>query len=363
MGKDTEDPEQLYQKAMELIGNDESNVHTGGFLDSESFQYLLRAGELGHSESQLLLGMTYSYAYAHDLDNEDLAEISRGWYAKAVENGNLRAMLIVSRGNDSKDLFQKVVDSDPTDPRVQYEIGTYYLFGHTVEEDHSAAAEWLIRSAEQGEAMAMFYLSTMYLKGDGVEQSDEKAFQYSMKAAELGLSTSQYHVGWHYCQGVGVERSYGKALEWFERAVENGDTMSMISLGEMYEAGLGVEESLTKAAEFYSKAAEAEDPCGMVYLGHMYAEGLGVEQSDRKAYNLYRQAVNHIFGNLAVERLKAKAMEDDDIAMFVLGECYEGGLNVKPSYEKALEYYTKAAALDCGMAIAKLSFIKKQDLS
>ena len=26
-------------------------------------------------------------------------------------------------------------------------------------------------------------------------------------------------------------------------------------------------------------------------------------------------------------------------------------------------YYTKAAALDCDMAIAKLSFMKKQDLS
>ena len=131
-------------------------------------------------------------------------------------------------------------------------------------------------------------------------------------------------------------------------------------MDELILAGFCAEDSLTKAAEFYSKAAEAEDPCGMVYLGHMYAEGLGVERSDRKAYDLYRQAVNHIFGNLAVERLKAKAMEDDDIAMFVLGECYEGGLNVKPSYEKALEYYTKAAALDCSMAIAKLSFIKKQ---
>ena len=180
MGKDTEDPEQLYQKAMESMDNDEGKVYTGGFLDSEAFQYLLRAGELGHSESQLLLGMAYSYAYAHDLDNEDLAEISRGWYAKAVENGNLRAMLIKARSNEYKDLFQKVVNSDPTDPKIQYEIGFYYLFGHAVEEDHAAAAEWFIKAAEQGEVMAMFYLSTMYLKGDGVEQSDKKAFQYSM---------------------------------------------------------------------------------------------------------------------------------------------------------------------------------------
>ena len=115
MGKDTEDPEELYQKAMELIGNDESNVHVEGFLDSEAFQYLLRAGDLGHSEAQLLLGMAYSYAYAHDLDNEELAKISCDWYDKAIKNGNLRAMLIKARSEDSRELFQKVLDSNPTE--------------------------------------------------------------------------------------------------------------------------------------------------------------------------------------------------------------------------------------------------------
>ena len=152
-----------------------------------------------------------------------------------------------------------------------------------------------------------------------------------MKAAELGLNSSQYHVGWHYKYGIGVEQSYEKSLKWLNRAVDKEENMARSILGDTYEKGLGVERSYTKAAELYSMAAENENPEGLVLLGHLHVRGLGVEKSDKKAYELYEQGVNHLLGNLAVDILKTVAEEYDGIAMFVLGECYEEGLNVEPS--------------------------------
>ena len=413
MEKDTEDPEELYQQAMESMGNDEDKVYREGFLDSEAFQYLLRAGELGHSESQLLLGMAYSYAYAHDLDDESLSDRANGWYDKAVENGNLRALLIRARSENSKELFRKVVDSDPTDPKVQSEIGHYYDSGYVVDEDPAAAAEWYSKAAEQGDGLSIYKLSVMYRDGRGVEQSYDMAFQYSLRSAELGNALSQWHTGLFYEEGIAVEQSYERSAEWFKKAAENGEPLAMASLGNSYENGWGVIQSYAKAAELYSQAMENDEPLGMIGLGRLYENGWGVEQSYRKAYRLYTKAVNdpgygrmmvdrirhlsecrshiaslvlgdcyakgqHIDGSdrrayeLYTEALYDPALPDERIidmidllkdgnrvSIVVIGDCHERGFYVERSHEKALELYTRAAAMDCDIAIAKLSFMKK----
>ena len=425
---DTEDPEELFGKAMEILGGDRKKVENEDFLYSDAYCYLLRAGELGHPEAQYWLFRAFNWLRDSHLFEPDeykkYSDMEKEWLQKAADNGHTGAMLSLSfyysyppysddRAKISRELFQKVVDSDPEDPEVQYEIGFAHMFMNRVERDPEAAARWYIKAAEQDDVRALFELSSMYRRGEGVEQSDEKAFQCALKGAELGYPFCQWDVGRYYKYGVGVEQSYERSIEYFNKALEGGIYQPLLSLAHSYEKGLGVEQSYTKAAELYRKAIEQYDTDAMIQLGRLHEKGLGVEQSNREAYELYyrasgdlawsiaiddlsriakkgdvlamivlgdryekgsewfmershekateycRMAMDHGPGDLSVDDLIYMAEKDNMVAMVMLGDCYEKGLNVEKSYEKAVKYYTKAAGEGCDLAVAKLSFIKK----
>lgn len=70
----------------------------------------------------------------------------------------------------------------------------------------------LTTKAEQGDAIAQFNLGSLYYSGNSVEKSYEKAVFWFTKAAEQGNLTAQYNLGIIYSNGNGIERSYKKAV-------------------------------------------------------------------------------------------------------------------------------------------------------
>jgi tetratricopeptide (TPR) repeat protein len=99
-------------------------------------------------------------------------------------------------------------------------------------------------------------LGDMYYFGRSVVKNDQKAAEWYLKSAEQGYAIGQCNLGFMYTYGYGVPKDYQKAVDWYRKAAEQGDADGQNNLGIMYENGYGVVKDMQKAVEWYTKAVE-----------------------------------------------------------------------------------------------------------
>ena len=68
--------------------------------------------------------------------------------------------------------------------------------------------EQLRMAAEQGHAVAQYFLGTMYSNGEGMPQDYQEAVSWYRKAAEQGDAGAQYNLGNMYNNSEGVPQDY-----------------------------------------------------------------------------------------------------------------------------------------------------------
>ncbi len=83
-------------------------------------------------------------------------------------------------------------------------------------------------------------------------------------------------------------------------------------------------------------------------LGYMYSPGIGVLKDTKKTYECFQKALDYANDDI-----------DTGITYYNLGLHYEFGEAVEQDYNKAVEYYQKAAALNDKDAIKRLETFKK----
>lgn len=86
--------------------------------------------------------------------------------------------------------------------------------------DDQVALEHLRPLAEQGNAVAQYYLGVMFATGRGVAQSDQEAVAWFRRAAEQDNLAALNSMGFMYLSGRGVPQNDRKARAWFRRATE-----------------------------------------------------------------------------------------------------------------------------------------------
>ena len=122
--------------------------------------------------------------------------------------------------------------------------------------DFAEAVKCWSEAAEQGHAVAQFFLGVCYDSGIAVTEDSEKAFDLYAKSAEQGYPGAQTQLGLFYATGRGVAQDYNMAVEWWHKAAEQGDPDAQFNMGLCYEDGNGVTQDSEKAEEWYTKAAE-----------------------------------------------------------------------------------------------------------
>lgn len=80
-----------------------------------------------------------------------------------------------------------------------------------------------LRSAQQGDSKAQFYLGALYAQGIGISQSDSEAFRWFLSAAERGHPQARLLVGEMYAIGRGVPRNYVDAYKWASAAATSSN--------------------------------------------------------------------------------------------------------------------------------------------
>lgn len=77
------------------------------------------------------------------------------------------------------------------EPKFQFKLAILYKNGRGVPKDHTKAAHWLQKAADQDFVKAQFILGLMYYQGQGVNQNRKNAVSLWTKAAEQGYEPAQ----------------------------------------------------------------------------------------------------------------------------------------------------------------------------
>ena len=185
--------------------------------------------------------------------------------------------------------------------------------------DYATALRLWRPLAEQGDAVAEYFLGFMYREGYGVPQDYAEAVKWFRMAAEQGIADAQNNLGDFYKEGWGVRQDDAEAAKWYRKAAEQGNVNAQAILGAMYHKGRGVPQDYAEAFKWHRKAAEQGDAEAQLLVGFMYAyDGQGVPQDYAESVKWYRMAAEQGNAqgqfNLAAAQGNAGAQENRDIA-------------------------------------------------
>ncbi|MCM1047918.1 MAG: SEL1-like repeat protein [Clostridiales bacterium] len=334
--------------------------------EAKALEWYTKAADSGDTSVMSDVGDMYARGWGFEQDAEKALE----WYTKAADSGDESAMCAIgdmyAYGDGVAQDIEKAAEwytkaADLGDASGLYNLGSMYYWGNGVEQDMEKVIEWYTKAADLGNTEAMIMLGVIYRDGDGVAQDIEKAIEWYTKAADSGDTYGLVLIGSIYEYGNGVAQDGEKAIEWYTKAVDLGDTEAMRSIASMYKFGNGVAQDGEKAIEWYTKAADLGDAEAMRYIGYMYRDGDGVAQDSEKAIEWFVKTIKSgdSWGGFSGLRdilggydatLEWFIESGDTEAMIYIGDYYENsyGSNIEgklPDYDKAMEWYQKAADL------------------
>lgn len=131
---------------------------------TEAAKWLKLAAEKGVAEAQSELAMCYGY----DPEIGDLKDktLHYSWLKKAAENGDMMA---------------------------QWNLGSSYLSGESIEKDIKKGIMWLTKSADQDNYIAELDLGKCYQDGKGVKKDKHESLKFyirNISHADLGILSS-----------------------------------------------------------------------------------------------------------------------------------------------------------------------------
>jgi uncharacterized protein len=182
-------------------------------------------------------------------------------------------------------------------------------------------------------------------------------FSDALARAEKGDSEDQYNLGIMYSMGMGVPKNDAKAFEWIMKAAEQGHIQAQFNTGMMYGRGEGVPQNDEKALTWVLKSAEHGGANIQCELGTKYIAVGNYE----KALEYYTKAANlgspYALLNIGEMHLKGNGVpKDNEIALDFYSKAFEMfGTDQKQT--KVTEWYKNAADKGFSDAKVKLAFI------
>jgi len=248
-------------------------------------------------------------------------------------------------------LFVSSIKSQTYDERINE------IMNSVLRNDKQQSPRDLAEKAKNGDMDAMFELGVCYRKGNrGVEGDQSKAALLFKKAADNGHAQAQYYIASYYENGLGgLPIDSVAAYRYYTLAAKQGDPYSMIQLGEYYITYKGVNNAKEECLQWLERISEGK------YVRNEDEEFRSVSDAEYILYYLY-QGNEGIAPNTSLSMsylLKAVNHGDDSTpeAWNELGECYLNGKGVGKNKQKAIEWFKKAADLNCGLAQGNLGII------
>lgn len=213
----------------------------------------------------------------------------------------------------SQDVEKKSTADEPTTPQECYDLARRYALGLDIRSDAAEAIKWY------------------------------------RAAAELGHAKAQSELGWRMFKRYGTERDETEMVKWYRAAAEQGDPRGTGELGRCYLLGLGVPKDMDEAYRLCKIAAEKGYCIASTMLGARYKIGSGVPKDEVEAQKWFDKAAKQKAAEQFAEYheyARCKPSPRAAKAQLLIAGCYETGNGVQQNYEKAVEWYLKAASPD-----------------
>ena len=81
-----------------------------------------------------------------------------------------------------------------------------------------------------------------------------------------------------------------EAVDWYRKAAAQGQLEAALRLGVALETGRGTKPAPAEAIGWYLKAAAGNDPEALFRLGNLYDQGIGTAADFNKARDYYSRA-------------------------------------------------------------------------
>ena len=250
----------------------------------------------------------------------------------------------VSAAPAADELRQQALSGDV---EKQLLLADEYLFGRNRPGNQALAAYWYRRAAERGSAAGKYNLGCCYEFGWGVERCRHQALALYSEAAERGLWSAavrrarlvysgipEEQLGERRFEALPPDRDAG--LRELRRACDAGFSPAKLALALLLCDDPALRrEHAPEIGRLAREAAEAPDAtvAAKLFYARCLRHGVGVPPDPKRALELYREAAD----------------KGDPSGMVFLGD----KLLADGETEKAYQWYSRAAKLDCPFACAK----------
>lgn len=89
-------------------------------------------------------------------------------------------------------------------------------------------------------------------------QDYNQAAQSYLKTANKGDANAMFTLGYFYAKGLGVKQDYQQAMQWYLKTADKGNTEAMLNISNLYKSGKGVKQDIHQALYWYQKAKSAQ---------------------------------------------------------------------------------------------------------
>ena len=227
------------------------------------------------------------------------------------------------------------------------QLGTAYLEGLVVPQNHKKAFAFFKKAALTGHAYAQHCLAKCYLLGQGTKQSDAEGVVWLEKSAQQGIAQSQFNLGKSYLDGKFTPQDIKLGLHYLNQAAEQGMDEAEVMLARLYATGDQVEQSNSKAFDFYLRAAFSNNTFALYMVGTYLLDGrCGFPATDAIAFEWFLRA----------------AERGDADGQAKVGYAYLQGIGIEKNSEKARDWIQKGLAQKNKFAYYSMSQFYKQEL-
>ena len=229
----------------------------------------------------------------------------------------------------------------------RYMAISYYYANDDIDSDYKLSFKNFMLASERFDENVLHYLGNMYYFGRGVDQDYTKAKESFEKANKYQENEgSLWLLGKIHLNGHGVGKDFDKAREYFERADAIDSANAQFELAHMYEYGKGMSVNIPRALEYYRKAAEKGDSDAQ------YKIDIHTGKLDKKDRNLdFEKALNYTYGytsdvnfDKAIEYYQKAADQGDATSLYNIGFIYDL-ISTTKTANRSIEFYKKSAEM------------------
>jgi TPR repeat protein len=198
----------------------------------KAFVEFTKSAELKNKEAMIQLG----HMYEHGIGCEKDINKANEWYKKSADSGSAHGMykvgmLYILNNDLHKAVLEFTKSAELKNKEAMFQLGHMYEHGIGCEKDINKAIEWYKKTADSGDARAMYKVALYYNK---VEINLEKVVYYVTLSADTGFKLSQYALGGMYEHGFNsIKQDLVKSLKYYELSKKNGQEINTIKLNEL----------------------------------------------------------------------------------------------------------------------------------